>query len=379
MAELKRIKTALIGSGAISGTYLKNITGKFHVIELVGCSDIVPERSKARAEEFGIKQMTNDEIYGDGEIKIVINTTYPVSHYEVTKQALLSGKHVYSEKMMAVELAEGKELVELAAKNNLLFTTAPDTFLGAGWQAARRAVDNGAIGEPVTAACVCIRNYSNTGEKNADRKSFVYSPGGGIPFDMGGYYLHALINLFGSVKRVSGFVKKRTDTKKYLNPSNPRYGEEITVDSPNTLAASLEFESGVYANLTITSECGMFNKPIFEVYGTGGYLSCYDPNDFSGDLTLHLPKCEPAAMPLLNGYAEESRGLGVADMAYAILNNRRPRAHCDIGYHAFEVIHGIIESCDTGKTYAMKSKCVKPAPVRTGQYQGTAQECVLDD
>jgi predicted dehydrogenase len=379
MPELKRIKAALIGSGAISGAYLGNISKKFHIIELAGCSDIIPERSAARAKEFNIKQMTNEEILNDKDIQIVINTTYPMSHYEVTKDALNAGKHVYCEKMMAVELAEGKELVELAKSKNLLFTMAPDTFLGAGWQAARHAVDSGLIGEPITASCVCMRSYFSTGETAGATLGFVFKPGGGIPFDMGGYYLHNLINLLGGIKRVTGFIKIRNAAKKYPNTKNPKYGEEYVAETPNTMVSSMEFENGVYANLTITSECAMFNAPIFEIHGSEGILTCFDPNDFSGSLILRRPGGEPVPLALLHGYAEENRGIGVADMAYAIKNNRRPRAHCDMGYHAFEVIHGVIDSCDTGNVYTMKSTCPRPAPVQKGQLSGNAQESFLDD
>ncbi len=108
MAELKPMKAAVIGCGVISEIYLKNLCGFFQVIDVVGCSDIIPERSQKRAEQFHIRQMTNEEIYADREIQIVVNLTDPMNHYEVTKAALLAGQHVYCEKMIAVELAEGE-------------------------------------------------------------------------------------------------------------------------------------------------------------------------------------------------------------------------------------------------------------------------------
>ena len=379
MGQVKRIKAALIGSGAISKNYLTNIIKNFHIVEIVGCSDIISERSAGRAEEFGIRQMTNEEILNDKEIEIVINTTYPLSHYEVTKAALLTGKHVYCEKMIAVTLEEGKELVELAKEKKLMFTVAPDTFLGAGWQAARHYIDNGFIGEPISGIGICIRAYHDTSDTLSDTKSFIFGGGGGIPFDMGGYYLHNFIQLLGPIRRVSGFVKTRNPVRKYVNPRHPKYGEDFTVDSPNTLTGSLEFVSGAFVSLTITSEAPLFTKPVFEIIGSEGVLSCFDPNDFNGDVILHRIYNEPQQVTLLHGYAEESRGLGVADMAYAIKNNRRPRAHCDLGFHAFEAVHGIWESCNTGQVYTMKSTCLQPKPVRTIQFYGNAQENALDD
>jgi predicted dehydrogenase len=349
------------------------------VIEMVGCSDIVPARSAARAEEFGIRQMSNDEILQDDEIKIVINTTYPLSHYEISKAALLAGKHVYSEKMIAVTLDEGKELVELADAQKLHFTIAPDTFLGAGWQAVRHAVDTGLIGDPITATGVCIRAYHDTSDVLAERKGFVFSPGGGIPFDMGGYYLHNFIQLFGAINRVSGFAKTRDAIRQYASPRHPHYRQDYTIDSPNTLVGSLEFKNGAYVSLTITSEASIFGKPVFEIQGTEGILTCFDPNDFNGDIILHRPHNEPKPIALLHGYSDECRGIGVADMAYAIKNNRKPRAHCELGYHAFEAIHGVMASCDTGQVYTMQSTCQRPEPIRIGQRGGSAQESLLDD
>jgi len=379
MPQVKKIKAALIGSGAISGIYLKNSINTFNIIDLVGCSDIIPERSAARAAEFNIRDMTNQEIFDDKDIQIVINTTYPLAHYEVTKAALLAGKHVYCEKMMAVTLEECKELIALAKSKKLNLTMAPDTFLGAGWQAARHTLDAGLIGDPITATGICIRAYHDTGDTLPDRKSFVFSPGGGIPFDMGGYYLHNFINLFGSIKRVSGFAQTRNPVRKYVNPNHPRYGETYTIDTPNTIVGALEFANGTYVTLTITSEASLFTKPTFEIHGTEGVLTCFDPNDFNGELHLQRIYNEPKPVTLMHGYLDDTRGIAVADMAYAIKNNRRPRAHFDMGFHAFEAIHGIIESCETGKVYVMESACPRPEPIKVGQYYGTAQEMHLDD
>lgn len=374
-----RIKAALIGSGAISGIYLKNLTQTFHIIDMVGCSDIIPERSKARAEAFGIRQMTNEEILSDPEIKIVINTTYPLAHYAVTKAALLADKHVYCEKMMAVTLEEGRELAKIAAEKNLHLTIAPDTFLGAGWQAVRHTIDSGLIGQPISATGICIRAYHDDSSVVADPKGFVFSPGGGIPFDMGGYYLHNFIQLFGSIKRVSGFAQTRNPVRKYTNPAHPHYGQDYTIDSPNTFLGALEFENGTYVSLTITSEASLFTKPLFEVHGTEGVLTCFDPNDFNGDIMLERPYNQPKPVTLLHGYNDDTRGIGAADMAYAIKNNRRPRAHVDLGLHAFEAVHGVITSCQTNQVYPMTTTCQKPAPIQIGQKYGPAQEMFLDD
>ena len=166
--------------------------------------------------------------------------------------------------------------------------------------------------------------------------------------------------------------------RKYINPRHPRYGEEYTIDSPNTLVGSLEFENGTYVSLIITSEASLFLDPMLEIHGTEGVLTCFDPNEFNGDITLRRIYNEPKPVTLLHGFNDENRGVGVADMAYALKNKRRPRAHFDMGFHAFEAVHGILESCETGHVYIMKSSCSRPEPIRIGQFYGSAQEHYLD-
>lgn len=373
----RRIKTAVIGCGTISASYLKNITEKFHVLELTACSDIVPERARKRAEEYGLRQMSNEEIYNDRDIEIILNLTYPLSHYEVNSNSLKAGKHVYSEKMMAVDLEDGHRLVQLTNERGLHLTVAPDTFLGGGWQTARNMIDNGWIGTPIAVNATCIRSYQDYGETYTEPKPFIFGEGGGIPFDMGGYYLHCMFHLFGGLKRVSGFLQTLQPAKVYRNPRHPMYGEIFIVDSPNNLSASLEFECGVLGTLLITSESSLFSQPSFEVVGTQGQLSLFDPNDFGGPILLRRNTFQdPIVMQSLYPYNDDSRGAGAADMAYAILSHRPPRL-AGLGHHAFETIHGIWESCHSGQVYQMRTTCTRPAALPLIAADGTAYEASL--
>ncbi|MCH5353549.1 MAG: Gfo/Idh/MocA family oxidoreductase [Acutalibacter sp.] len=378
MAELKPIKAAVIGCGVISEIYLKNLCEFFKIVDVVGCSDLIPERSKKRAEQFGIRQMTNDEIFADSEIEIVVNLTYPLSHYEVTKAALLAGKHVYSEKMIAVELAEGEELLRLARSKNLQFTVAPDTCLGGGIQTARWIVDSGMIGEPILVSGFCPRSYQLVREDAEVR--MVHLPGGGIPFDMGGYYLHAFVNLFGAISRVSGFAQIRNPHRSYLNPRSPLYGDDFEETCINTMSASLQFESGVLGSLLVTSECTADAVQKIEVLGTEGMLSIHDPNNFGGPIRVKRSgNSEELVIPYTHAFFEtDRRGLGVADMAYAIKNHRRPRLDASLGLHAFEVIHRVWESTKTGKTYEIVNQTEHPQAMPRTPFGGTCAEHVLD-
>ena len=361
--SIKPVKVGLIGSGSISGTYLNNMTKRFKILEVVGCSDIIPERSAKRAEEFGVRNMTNEEILNDPEIEIVVNTTFPLAHYEVSKAALLAGKHVVSEKMIAVTLEEGKELMNLAAERNLRIGVAPDTFLGASHQTARKLLDAGLIGEPCMAQAMVVRGYQP--DRGAwGGLSFVSQPGGGLPFDMGGYYLHSLLDLLGPVAHCTGFAQSRRPTRKIMNAKNPNFGKETFIDTINQLVGSLEFESGVLGGIAFTGD-GFEENPRVEIYGTEGTLILPDPNGFGGDVYLkRIGKRDMYLMPPTHGYGEGCcRGVGVADMAWAIRNNRPHRVSGEMAYHAFEIIHSIR---DSGTIHKMESSFRQPDAIPPG-------------
>ena len=374
---IKPIKVGLIGSGQISWTYLNNMVNRFRILEVVGCSDIIQERAANRAKEYGIRHMTNEEIYKDPEIQIVVNTTYPSSHYEVSKAALLAGKHVYCEKMMAVSLEEGKELVRIAKEKNLRIGMAPDTFMGGGFQTCRKLIDAGMIGEPFLAQALIVRGYHQE-RWGSNMYHFTQQPGGGIPFDMGGYYLHALISMLGPIARATGFAQTRNPNRVYQNVNHVDYGEKCRIDTINAMAGSLEFAGGAMGNVTMVSESFTETSRI-EIYGKEGTLRCPNPNDFNGPVYLcRTGTYEFVQMPLTHGFTEGCcRGLGVADMAWAITNSRPHRASGDMGYHAFEVVHGIWEGSKANKVHIMESCCERPAAIPSGYVEPGMDEYSL--
>lgn len=377
--SLEKTKIALIGSGCISETYLRNMTTRWNILDVVGCSDLIEERSAHRAEQFGIRQMTNEEILNDPEIKIVVNTTYPTAHYEVSKAALLAGKNVHCEKMLAVTLEEGEELIALAEQKGLKFGVAPDTFLGASHQTARRIIDSGWIGEPFMVQARVVRGYHPLMERMEDL-SFVFKKGGGIPFDMGGYYLHDMIQLLGPVKRCGGFVQTRHPDRLCLNTKNPMYGKPLDICTPNALVGALEFENGVLGSIAFCSE-GFGEYAGIEVYGTEGTLFVPDPNWFNGDVYLaRKPSDEKFLVPYTHGYtAQCCRGLGVADMAWALHNGRDNRTSGRLGLHVFEIVHGIWRGAQEGKLHEMKHMCKQPAALPAGFTLPGEEERALDN
>ncbi|SCI85231.1 1%2C5-anhydro-D-fructose reductase [uncultured Clostridium sp.] len=362
----KPVKVALIGAGVISGEYLKNMVYNFDILDVVGCSDIIPEKSAARAAEFGIRQMTNEEILSDPEIEVVVNTTYPTEHYNVSKQILEAGKHLYCEKPMCAELGQAKELMDLAREKGLYIGNAPDTFLGAGYQTARHLLDAGIIGKPIMARATLIRGSYVLG--GADPKfPFPSYPGGGIIFDVGCYYLVNLINLLGPIRRVAGFAQTNIKEKPYVNPHHPEYGDQVKTQSPTNTIGALEFESGVLGTIMTTTEC-FSETPQLEIYGSEGILTCPDPNCFGGDVKVtRVGYREPYVVQHTHAYTDPNmRGIGVAEFAYAIRNGRKARTDASMAYHFLEASFGMIESGETERYYHLQSTCERPAALASG-------------
>lgn len=415
---VKKVKVGVVGCGGIcKGTYMENMVNKFAVIDVVGCYDLIEARMDYMVNKYGIKKYSSlEEICSDPEIQIICNLTYPESHVLVSKTAMEHGKHVYCEKMMAPTFEDATMLAKLAEEKGVLYTTAPDTFLGAWEQSARKYLDDGIIGKPVTVHAQVSRHYEPSSPFFDTAPKHFFFPlhyGGGFPFDLGGYYIHEMINLFGSIKRVTGFGGNLNPIRTFTNPKHPKYGETFEVNTPTTLLAALEFENGVLGTFNISSDTESTHN--FTVAGTQGVLKLGDPNMFSDTISVTRPGAKPknemlagltptsgpsflkldddddrqmlaeftmeqtVDLPLVHGFYESSRGVGLADMCYAIINGRRPRCHYDIGLHAIEVIHAIQESCKTGKIYEMTTKCDRPAPIAASALSNTCWERTLDD
>ena len=355
----KKIKTAVIGCGMISDIYLKNLKEKFSVIDLDSCADIVEKKAREKSEKYGIKMRSVEQIISDEEIKLIINLTYPSSHYEITKAALLNGKNVYSEKCMAVTASEAEELYSLAKNRNLRLSVAPDTFLGGSWQTARKIVDAGLIGTPVAFNAVLIRGYHLV-KNDADdlkRKFSVMYPGGGIPYDMGAYFIYNLINLFGPIRRVLGNSFTRNPIRPYLNPNHSLFNENFKVKTPNTMAVTLEFDKGVIGNLLITS----------------------DPNNFGDRIYLKTRGDDKNIMPFTHPYLEDSRGLGAAELAWSMLKNRPQRISPDMGLHVMKVLAAAEKCGETGICEILNDNFSRPAPLPSLYYCGECDEKLLCD
>ncbi len=359
---MSALKAGIIGCGNISGVYFE-AGRKFEIFDVVACADMIADRAKAKAAESeGVEARTVDALLGDPSIEIVINLTIPGAHAEIGRATLEQGKSVYSEKPMAIRREDGRALLELAGIKGGLVGGAPDTFMGAGIQTCRKLIDDGWIGEPVAATAFML---SPGHERWHPDPGFFYRPGGGPMLDMGPYYVTALVNLIGPVARLTGATRithpERTIT------SQPLYGEKITVEVPTHLAGLLEFQSGAIGTIVTSFDVWHHDLPRIEIYGTEGSISVPDPNSFGGPVKLRRAGAETwSDMPLSHGYEDQSRGVGVADMAYALRSGRPHRASGELTFHVLDVMQSIQESAESGRHIALESTCSRPAPLPLG-------------
>lgn len=334
----------------------------FDHLELVACADLDEQRAQAQASKYGLpKACSVQELLEDSEIELIINLTIPKAHATVCIQALEAGKHVYTEKPLAVSREEGLQILETAKKHNLLVGSAPDTFLGAGIQTALHLIEQGEIGQPIGASAFMI----NRGHEHwHPDPGFYYDIGGGPMFDMGPYYLTALVSLLGPIDRIAGSTRisysERTVT------SEPKKGTKIPVSTPTHISGIIDFSSGAIGTITTSFDAfGGTTLPPMEIYGSEGTLLVPDPNTFGGPVRIRKrDEKEFIEVPLSYGNAQNSRGLGVADMAKSILNGSSTyRANGELAYHVLEAMHAFHDSSDNHAHYKMKSTCAKPEPL----------------
>lgn len=360
-----KLKVGVVGCGNISGIYLTN-AAKMSRLEVVACADAVEARAVEKAREHGVARACSfDEMLADEAVECVLNLTVPRAHHEVAARAVAAGKHVYNEKPLCVRRDEAAGLLAEASRRGVRVGCAPDTFLGAGLQTCRELIDSGAIGRPVAATANMICRGHESWHPDP---AFYYQAGGGPMLDMGPYYLTALVTLIGPVKRVRGLASTTFASRTIT--SRPRKGETISVEVPTHVVGLLEFgagaEPGGHAAGTITTSFDVWasHAPLLEIHGTEGSLSLPDPNGFGGPVRVWTAgKREWTDVPVTRPYAENSRGLGLADMAEAIATGRPHRASGELAMHVLDIMESIHQAGRTGGAVELGTSCDRPAPL----------------
>ena len=370
----KVFKVGLIGCGHIAETYFR-AHKYFNNFRIIKCADILDSASKKCASKYGIESLSVKKLLKDKEIEIILNLTIPKAHYEVAKKALLHNKHVYSEKPMAINLNQGKELVKLAKKKKLFIGNAPDTFLGGGNQKSKEIIEKNLIGKINLGNAVFafpgVQSYHPNPEPWFAQKE------GGPVIDMGPYYLTALVNLLGPAKEVSGSMMR--GVKKRIIGIGPKKGKKFKVNCPTTYLSTIVFENKTIIRLTLSFDVIAHQRNHIEFYGKKGSIIVPDPNMFGGSVyickRLGQPWKEYKTSKMKLGKinirskslrANESpinanyRGAGLSEMAYCIENKKKHRCNGELSLHVLDIIQSTMKASRTGKKQRITTTCKIP-------------------
>lgn len=383
----KKITVGVIGCGNISEVYIPNMMNHCPEIEVAACASRTFASAQRACERFGVlKAVSIDEMLADESIDLIVNLTTPQAHYELNKRALEAGKHVYCEKPFALTFEEAKEVHELAKEKGLYAVAAPDTFLGSSLQTVRKLLYDGTIGR-VTG--FTANSWQHGCELWHPAPHYSYQKGGGPILDLGNYFMSALIFLLGPVKEI--YAKYNCPT-----PMRPIQGELFPVEVNTNCTAVVEFADGVTGTITTSYDIWQSQLPPIELYGDDGVIYGSDPIMFDGQVKYYdgraleesINQCEgflnkvmamhgpgkhqflkevPSMYPADDDPHSNLRGLGVAELASAILHERKPRISGEFSLHVLEALEGFQVSSDTGSVYKMTTTCERPAPMSTGR------------
>jgi predicted dehydrogenase len=346
---LDEIGVGIIGCGNISSIYMTNLP---HApgVKLRACADVRPEVAAAQAKRFGLEAMSVDELLKRSDINIVVNLTIPAAHGDISIAALSAGKHVFSEKPLAIDVELGRKVMAEAEWRGLLVGCAPDTFLGAGGRLSRKLIDEGAVGKVLSGTAFLMSHGMEHWHPDPE---FFFKRGGGPVLDVGVYYITALVNLLGPVARVHSTTSTGFE-ERVVSSEGPRKGYRIKVETPTTALAMLEFASGTHMMFVATWDVWRHTHPPIELYGAEGSMRVPDPNFYGGvvettkqgsDWIQHSSEKMPLGRP--NWPADKPRhanyrALGIAEMAYALRHGRKHHASGALALHVLEVMEAVV-------------------------------------
>ncbi|KAA9006121.1 Gfo/Idh/MocA family protein [Histidinibacterium aquaticum] len=364
---MKKLGVGIIGCGNISAAYLR-LGPLFRALDMRAVADINMEAANARAEEFGVRAHTVEDLLAADDIDVIVNLTIPAAHYEVSTRILEAGKHAYSEKPLVLTLEEGEALRSLASSKNLRIGSAPDTFLGGAHQLARAAIDEGGLGKIVGGTAHVMNHGMENWHPNPD---FFFQPGAGPILDLGPYYITNLIQLIGPVARVTAMAAATWPERTIGN--GPREGQTVPVDTPTNIHGILEFANGALVTLGASWDVWSHGHYNMELYGENGSIFVPDPNFFGGKVEIterdgdrtEVPGREhPFGVPNQDhpkhGALANYRCAGLADMAEGIASGRKHRCDIDLAVHAVEVMTGILRAAEEKSFVEMTTTCERP-------------------
>lgn len=367
---MQSLRIGVIGCGNISKTYMRNAP-LFRGVEIRACADLVPELAAERAAAFGLRALGVEALLADPDIDLVLNLTVPNAHFAVSKAALAAGKHVFTEKPLAATAAEGRQLLAEADARGLAVGSAPDTFLGAAGRRARRLIEEGAIGTPVTGTAFMMGRGM---EHWHPSPAFYYQPGGGPALDMGPYYLTMLVSLLGPARWVSAAATTGS-AERLITAPGPLENTRFAVGTPTTIQALVGFAAGAVVSIGLSWDVFRHGCAPIELHGTEGSLRLPDPDTFGGTVALSRRGAPWEEMPTdgdlfgAENWPEDKpdranyRMLGLADLSARLARGERPRASGALALHVLDILEAMLATTETGERRLIEAPEVQPAPL----------------
>lgn len=361
------LRIGVVGCGNISVAYLRNAQ-LFRGVEMVACADINEAASARRAAEFNVRAMSVGALMDAPDIDLVLNLTVPAAHFDISMQALGAGKHVFTEKPLAVTAEAGRRLVAAATARGLALGSAPDTFLGAAGRWARRLMERGAIGKPVTGTAFMMGRGMEHWHPDP---AFYYQTGAGPVLDMGPYYLTMMVNLLGPVRRVQA-VATSGQTERQITAEGPKQGTWFKVGTPTSVLSLLEFACGTTVTFGASWDVFRHSSPCIELHGTAGSLRLPDPDTFGGVVALSSGggaweemDCSTLPFgavnwPVIAPDRANYRMLGLTDLARSLIEHRAPRASGNLALHVLDIMEAILRAGETGNAQTIDAAFVQP-------------------
>lgn len=276
---------AIVGCGFVGDYYLATLPGHPE-LKLIGVTDRDPDRATRFARFHNLHRFASlDDVLSDDRVEIVLNLTNPASHYEVTKACLDAGKHVYSEKPLAMALDQAKSLVELASARGLRLSSAPCSLLGETAQTLWKAIRERQVGKVRLVYAemddglvhrMAYRSWiSASGMPWPAKDEFEV----GCTFEHAGYYLTWFPAFFGPARSVTAFSSCLIPDKETDEP--------LDQDAPDFSVACITFESGVVIRLT----CSIIapHDHTLRIIGDGGIISTKDCWQYNSPVLIQRP------------------------------------------------------------------------------------------
>lgn len=362
---MSAVGIGIIGVGVISDTYLQNLSS-FPDTEVLIVGDLLVDRAQAQAEKYGVPAFGSaEDVLAHPDVDLVVNLTIPAVHIEVSRAAIAAGKHVWTEKPLGLDRDGAALLLREAEAAGLRIGSAPDTLLGPGFQAARRAIEAGVIGRPLFAQTTFQTQGPDLWHPNP---GFLFAQGAGPLLDMGPYYFSALVSLLGPVDRVAAVGSKAREEREIH--TGPLAGTTFPVEVPSTIQIVTAFEGGAQAQSLLSFDSALERHGIVEIHGTEGTIVLPDPNTFAGRIAYVKPlgvirdgmSFEQEWIEIEHADIEVGRGLGALDMVRAIAEERPHVASGELGFHVLDVLLSAQDSAQSGTTVTVEST-VAPVPL----------------